>query len=48
VTVAQQVPIRLQLPVGKYEVREVKDGQITGTQAIEVTLQSTSAVTVKR
>jgi tetratricopeptide (TPR) repeat protein len=47
-TVSQQVPVRLQLPVGKYEIRAMKDGQILGTQGFEVTLQGTSAVTVKR
>jgi hypothetical protein len=45
---AQQVPVRLQLPVGKYEIREMKNGQIVGTQPIEVTTAGVSTVTVKR
>jgi len=47
-TVARQVPVRLQLPVGKYEIREIKEGQVVGTQSVVVTTQGTSAVTVKR
>lgn len=47
-TVAQQVPARLQLPVGKYEIRAVKDGQVLSAQVVEVTTQGSSAVTVKR
>jgi tetratricopeptide (TPR) repeat protein len=45
---AQQVPVRLELPVGKYEIREMKNGQIVGTQPIEVTTTGVSTVTVKR
>jgi tetratricopeptide (TPR) repeat protein len=45
---SQQVPVRLQLPVGKYEIREMKNGQIVGTQAVEITAAAVSTVTVKR
>ena len=45
---AQQVPVRLQLPVGKYEFREMKNGRIVGTQPVEVTATGVSTVTVRR
>ena len=47
-TVAQQVPAKLQLPVGKYEVRTVQDRKILSRMDIEVKPLSSVAIPVKR
>lgn len=46
--IAQQVPVRLQLPAGQYEIRAMQDGQILSQQTVNVTVNGTHAVTVKR
>ncbi len=47
-TIAQQVPAKLQLPVGKYEIRSVKDGQVINQQSVEIKALGYQVVTVKQ
>ncbi len=45
---AQRVPARLQIPVGQYEIRTVRDGQTLDQQTVNVTVNGTNTVAVKR
>jgi tetratricopeptide (TPR) repeat protein len=46
-TVASEVPARVPLPVGKYEIRTVDGGNILSSQPVEVTRSSVSTLTVR-
>ena len=46
-TVAREVPARVQLPVGKYEIRTVDEGRILASQTVEVTTASVPTFTVR-
>jgi hypothetical protein len=46
--VAPQIPVKLQLPVGQYEIRAIQDGQVIKQQTVDVTVNGTSAVTVNQ
>ncbi len=46
--IAPQIPVKLQLPVGQYEVRAMQSGQVLSQQTVNVTANGSSAVTVKR
>jgi hypothetical protein len=47
-SVAGQVPVRLQLPVGKYEIRIVEGGKLLSRQDLEVTALGTIGIAVQR
>ena len=47
-TIAQQMPAKLQLPVGKYSLRSVKDGQVLFELPLEVKPMANQVVTVKQ
>ncbi|MBZ5583976.1 MAG: caspase family protein [Acidobacteriia bacterium] len=46
--IAPQIPVKLQLPIGQYEVRTIQDGQVVSQQTVNVTVNASSAVTVKK
>ena len=46
--VAPQVPATVRVPVGKYEIRAMQDGNILNRQDVEVTPLSKTVVTVKK
>jgi len=46
--VSQTVPALVKVPVGKYEIRTVQDGNILSRQDVEVTAAGRSIVTVKK
>jgi hypothetical protein len=48
VRVGQQVPMKLQLPVGKYEIRTVDAGKIVTRQEVLVKSLGTVEVKVER
>jgi len=47
-TIAQQVPAKLTLPVGKYEIRTVKDDQVLSQLTVEIKPLSNQVITVKQ
>jgi len=46
--VAPQVPAKVRVPTGKYEIRTMQDGKILNRQDVEVTTNGTNVVTVKK
>jgi hypothetical protein len=47
-TAARQVPVVLQLPLGKYQIRSVQDGKVLNQQEVEVTITTTPIIQVKK
>jgi hypothetical protein len=47
VALARQVPARVPLPVGKYEIRIVDGGRIISRGTVEVTAASVSMMTIR-
>jgi tetratricopeptide (TPR) repeat protein len=45
--IAQQLPVNLQLPIGQYEIRLIREGQITAQQTVDVTANGVNVITVK-
>lgn len=45
---AQQVPVVLELPTGKYQIRSVQNGKVLTQQDVDVTTTGASTVQVKR
>jgi hypothetical protein len=46
--VAQEVPTKLRLPVGKYEIRAMEGGKVLNSQPLEIKALSTVGISVKR
>jgi carboxyl-terminal processing protease len=46
--VAQEVPAKLRLPVGKYEIRAMEGGKVLNSQPLEIKALSTVGISVKR
>jgi hypothetical protein len=46
--VAPRIPVKLQVPVGQYEIRVVKDGQVSSTQTVNVTVNNVNPVVVQK